>query len=239
MQRSLATVLAACVLGGCQVHAEDSGPTVSRNYQVGNFQKIEVAGPYDVEIRTGPNVSISGRGGEKLLERTEVEVSGDKLVIRPKSHHGLFNWSWGNHGSATFAVTVPQLTGVTIAGSGDIKVDKVQGQQFDGTVAGSGGLDLGAVDVQSLKLAIAGSGNVKAAAGKAQAAKYDIVGSGDVDASGVQAQQVKVSIAGAGGVKAHSSGTAGVSIAGSGDVDVSGGAKCTVKKAGSGSVRCS
>lgn len=239
MHRSLAAVIAACTLAGCQVRDGNGGPTVSRNYNVGTFQQIEVAGPYDVEIRTGANASVSARGGEKLLERTVVEVHGDKLVIHRESHHGFFNWSWGEGGKASFAITVPQLTGATILGSGDIKVDRVAGQQFDGRVAGSGGLDVGAVDVQSLKLSIAGSGSAKAAAGKAQEGKYEIAGSGDVDAGAVQAQQLKISITGSGGVKAHSSGTAAVSIIGSGDVDVAGGAKCTVRKTGAGNVRCS
>jgi hypothetical protein len=239
MRRSLAAVIAASALAGCQAHAGDGGPTVSRNYQVGNFQQIEVAGPYDVEVRTGSNPGVSGRGGEKLLERTVVEVKGDKLAIHPENNHGFFHWGWGRHGKASFTVTVPQLSGATIAGSGDIRVDKVAGQQFEGTVAGSGGLNVGALDVQSLKLSIAGSGSAKAGSGKAQSAVYDIAGSGDVDAGGIQTQQLKVSIAGSGGVKGHSSGTADVSIMGSGNVAVAGGAKCNVSKAGSGNVSCS
>jgi len=239
MRKSVAALIAASALSGCQVHAqEDAGRTVSRNYQVGNFQQIEVAGPYDVDIRTGSNVSVSAKGGEKLLDRTTVEVNGDKLVIRPERNHSFFNFGWSHHGKASFVVTVPALSAATIAGSGDIRIDKVAGQNFDGTVAGSGGLEVASVDVQQLKLAIAGSGGVKAA-GKAQSAKYDIAGSGDVNAGALQTQDLKASIAGSGGIKAHSSGNADVSIMGSGDVEVTGGAKCKVSKAGSGDVRCS
>jgi hypothetical protein len=240
MLRPLAAIVAASALAGCQVHAQEGGgPTVSKNYSVGNFSAIEVAGPYDVEVRTGSKPSVSAQGGERLLERTVVEVSGDKLVIRPEGNHSFFHWGWGRRGKAHFVVTVPQLNGATIAGSGDISVDKISGQGFEGTVAGSGGINLAAINVQQLKLSIAGSGGVKAGAGTAQSANYDIAGSGDIDAGAVQAQGLKVSIAGSGGVKAHSSGTADVSIMGSGDVDVAGGAKCTISKAGSGNVRCS
>ena len=235
-----AVIAAATATSACgQSRAEDGGPTVSRNYQVGSFDQIEVAGPYDVDVRTGSGVSVSARGGEKLLEKTVVEVKGNKLVIRPEEHHGLFHWGWGVNGKASFTVTVPQLSGATIAGSGDIKVDKVAGNEFEGTVAGSGGLDVGAIDVQTLKIAIAGSGAAKAHSGRAQQAKLDIAGSGDIDARGIQAQSADVSIAGSGSVTAHATGTADVSIMGSGDVDVTGGAKCSVSKAGSGNVRCS
>ena len=240
MQRSLAAAIAAsAVLSGCHVRAgEGGGSTVSRNYQVGNFQTIEVAGPYDVEVRTGSNPSVAAHGSQKLLERTVVEVEGDKLVIHPENNHSFFHFGWSNHGKATFTVTVPKLSGATIAGSGDIHVDRVEGSQFEGSVAGSGGITVANFDVQQLKLSIAGSGGVKGS-GKAKSAVYDIAGSGGIDGSGIVAEQAKVSIAGSGDVKAHATGTADVSIMGSGDVDVSGGAKCTVSKAGSGNVRCS
>ena len=237
---AMAIIAASATTAACgQGHAEDAGPTVSRNYQVGAFQQIEVAGPYDVQVHTGANPGVTARGGEKLLDRTTVEVKGDKLVIHPKRTHGWFNFGWGHHGKATFAVTVPQLSGATIAGSGDIQIDRVQGSNFEGVVAGSGGLNVDAVDVQQLKLAIAGSGSAKAGNGKAQTAKYDIAGSGDVDARSIQTNDVNVSIAGSGSVRAHASDTAKVSIMGSGDVDVAGGAKCSISKAGSGDVHCS
>lgn len=242
MRKSIAAavIAASAATSACgQMHDEGAGPTVSRNYQVGNFQEIEVAGPYEVTVRTGGNPSVSGQGSQKLLDRTVVEVRGDKLVIRPQEQNHFFNWSWGSHGKADFTVTVPQLSAATIAGSGDIQVDNIRGDRFDGAVAGSGGLNLGSVEVGSLKLSIGGSGSAKASAGKVQTADYSIGGSGDIDAGAVQTQQAKVSIAGSGSVKAHATSTADVSIMGSGDVDVSGGAKCSVSKAGSGDVRCS
>lgn len=241
MRNSLAAVIvASTALAGCHARAEvGDGATVSRNYQVGNFQKIEVAGPYDVQVRTGANPGVSARGSEKLLGRTVVEVQGDKLVIRPERHGGWFSFGWSTHGKADFVVTVPQLRAATIAGSGDISVDQVHGDSFEGTVAGSGGLNLGSANVQWLKLTIAGSGGAKAGAGKVQNGEYEIAGSGDVDARAVQADQAKISIAGSGNVRAQATRTADVSVMGSGDVDVTGGAKCSISKAGSGDVRCS
>lgn len=237
---AMAIIAASATIAACgQGHAQDAGPTVSRNYPVGAFQQIEVAGPYDVQVHTGASPSVSGRGGQKLLEHTVVEVKGDKLVIRPERQRDWFNFGWEHNGKASFAVTVPQLSGATIAGSGDLNVDRVQGSNFEGVVAGSGGLNVDALEVQQLKLSIAGSGSAKAGNGKAQTAKYDIAGSGDVDARNVQTSDVDASIAGSGSIRAHASGNAKVSILGSGDVDVAGGAKCSISKAGSGDVHCS
>jgi hypothetical protein len=242
MRKSIAAavVAASAATASCgQARSEGAGPTVSRNFQVGNFQQIEVAGPYDVTVRTGSNPSVSAQGSQKLLDQTIVEVRGDKLIIHPEAQRHFFQWGFGNRGKADFTVTVPQLNGAAIAGSGDIHVDNVKGDRFDGNVGGSGGLDVSSVEVGSLKLSIGGSGSVKAAGGKAETAEYSIGGSGDIDASAVQTQQARVSIAGSGSVRAHATGTADVRIMGAGDVDVTGGAKCTVSKTGSGDVRCS
>jgi len=232
---ALAAVLTACSHG----NREEAGPTVARNYQVGSFKQIEVAGPYDVEVRTGANPTVAANGSEKLLERTVVEVKGDTLSIHPEEHNSWFNMGWHHNGKAKFIVTVPELSGATIAGSGGIKVDKVAGDSFEGTIAGSGGLQLDTTEVKSLKLSIGGSGGIKTGTGKAEVAEYEIAGSGGIDAAGVSATQAKVSIAGSGSVKANATSTAAVDIMGSGNVNVSGGAKCTVSKAGSGNVSCS
>ena len=231
-----ATALTSACNGG---RSENAGPTVSRNYQIGNFHQIEVAGPYDVEVRTGANPGVSARGSQKLLEHTTVEVQGDKLVIHPQESHGFFHFGWSHNGNASFVVTVPQLTGAAIAGSGGIKVNQVSADSFEGSVAGSGDLDVASLDVKSLKLSIAGSGGVKTGAGKAANADYEIAGSGDIDAGAVTSQQLKVSIAGSGNVKAHATGAAEVDILGSGDAEITGGAKCSVSKTGSGDAHCS
>jgi hypothetical protein len=240
MPRSIAPVLAAAALAGCHAQADGGeGATVSKNYSVGNFSAIEVAGPYDVQVRTGSSPSVSGSGSEKLLERTVVEVQGDKLLIHAENNHSFFHFGFGSRGKAHFVVTVPQLSGATIAGSGGITVDKVTGNAFEGDIAGSGGLNLTSVEVQSLKLSIGGSGGVKAGTGRAKSVEYEIAGSGGIDAAGITAEQAKVSIAGSGSVKANATATADIHVMGSGDVNVTGGAKCNISKAGSGDVHCS
>lgn len=218
---------------------EDAGPVVSRAYQVGNFSEVEVAGPFDVDIRTGANPGVSARGNEKLIERLEVEVRGDKLVIQPKRDRRWFG-SWGSvRGKGSISVTVPMIRAATLAGAGNMTINAVRGDAFEGQIAGSGDLRVDTVEVGRLKLGIAGSGGASARAGRAQRAEYEIAGSGGVDARGVAVENLEVSIAGSGDIKAHASRSADVDIMGSGDVDVTGGAKCSISKAGSGEVRCS
>lgn len=229
---------AAAVTAGCgEAHSDDAGPRTQRSFTVGAFDHIEVAGPYDVDVRTGPAPSLSADGGERDIERMVVEVKNGTLKIYPKKRKG-FSFGWSHSGPVRVAVTVPGLAGAGIAGSGSIKVDKVGGETFEGEIAGSGDLRLAQVAVNLLKVGIAGSGEFTGA-GRAAAAEYEIAGSGDIDAANVIAERADVSIAGSGNVKAHATATASVDIAGSGDVRMTGGAKCAVSKAGSGNVDCS
>ncbi len=239
MFRIVATAASFVALTACHIGANaeerDPGPTVSRTYQVGAFDRIEVSGPYDVIVSTGGSPSAKATGGGKLLDETEVVVEGNVLKIRPVRKNG-FGWNWGKSGSAKFAVSTASLSGAAISGSGGISVDKVSGD-FKGAIGGSGDLNLRSVAGSAVDLSVGGSGSITAA-GTAQSTAIKIGGSGDVDASGLAARTASVAIGGSGSAKASASDTAKISIAGSGDVVITGGAKCDVSKVGSGDVTC-
>jgi hypothetical protein len=227
-------LLATACHVGADAEDRDAGPQVSRSYQVGAFDKVAVSGPYDVNVVTAGQPGVSAKGGSNLLDETEVVVDGDTLKIRPKKRHGMhFNW---HNGKAVFTVNAAALHGASIAGSGGINVDKVNGD-FNGDVAGSGDLKLAAVAGGKVKLSIAGSGDIEAA-GKADSVDLSIAGSGDIRSGSLASRTADISIAGSGNIAANASENAAVSIMGSGDVNISGGAKCKVSKAGSGSVIC-
>lgn len=240
MNRILLLSSAALLAGGCHMSAEsrdrDAGPATNRTYPAGSFDQVEVAGPYEVKITTGGQPSISATGGSSLLDETEVKIENGVLKIGPKKHNG-FRWNWRS-GKAVFTVTTAALHAASIAGSGEIEANRVEGG-FQGDVAGSGRLTVGEIGGGEATFSVAGSGDVRANGGTADLVKLEIAGSGDIDTAGVSAKAAEVSIAGSGNAKAKASDTAKVSIAGSGNVDISGGAKCTTDKIGSGNVNCS
>ncbi|WP_324805733.1 head GIN domain-containing protein [Sphingomonas sp. LY29] len=240
MLRFIAVAAVALTTAACHYSADaedrDPGPKVDRTYQVGSFDKIQVAGPYDIKVVSGGAPGITASGGSALLDETDVIVENGTLKIIPKKRKGVrFNWT--RDGGATFTVNAAALRGASIAGSGDIVIDRVAGD-FEGEVAGSGNLAIAAATGGKMKLAIAGSGDVRAA-GNVDSVDISIAGSGGVDAAGLATKVADVSIAGSGNVRARASDTADVSIMGSGDVELTGGAKCNVSKHGSGDVRCS
>ena len=235
----LGVLAASASVAACGEARGQGGPTVERSYEVGPFTRIAVAGPYEVDVRTGSQPSVQASGPERAIERMEVEVKGDTLRIRPQKRSGIQLGGTRNSGPVRLEVTVPSLAAAEIAGSGEIDVDRIAGESFEGGVAGSGDLRLGNVEVGRLKIGIAGSGDIRAQSGRATRAEYKISGSGDIDMGSLAVETAAVSIAGSGSIDANATGTAAVNIAGSGDVRLRGGARCQVSKAGSGNVDCS
>ncbi len=234
-----AILIPVMLLGACSMGeaSESKGQPGTRNFQVGAFDKISLLGSSNVIVTVGGAPSVRAEGDSKLLERLEVTVENGVLRIGYKKGS---NWSFGwrkDHGPVTVHVSAPSLTGAEVAGSGDMKIDKVAGGDFAGEIAGSGEIELASLSARNASFSIDGSGGVTAN-GTAETADYDIAGSGDVRAGGLQVKRAKVSIAGSGNVEARAMETADISIMGSGDAVITGTAKCNVSKMGSGDARC-
>ena len=239
--RSLILLVSSLAVAACGVTADasegGSGESVRRSFDVGAFDSVGLAGSHDVVVQVGGPVSVRAEGDPDIIDKLDIRVDGSTLKIGTRK--GV---SWGmdfmrNRKPVTVYVTVPSLAGASIAGSGDLKVDRVEGDRFKGSIAGSGDLQVAAMRVGDAEFAVAGSGDIRAA-GSAQRLQAKVAGSGDLDLSGLEAQQAEVSVAGSGDVRARATRTANVSVAGSGNVTMAGGAQCTVKKRGSGAVNC-
>jgi hypothetical protein len=229
-------VLGACNFSAGAKEAETSGENIRRDFAAAGFDRVAVAGPHNVIVTVGGAHSVRAEGDSKLMERLEVKVKNGELHIGTKDRKG-FSWSSNNRQALTIYVTAPSLSGAAVAGSGDLKVDRVEGKSFAASIGGSGNIDLASLKVEEAAFAIGGSGNIRAA-GTAASSNASIGGSGDLDLGKLETRQAKVSIAGSGSVSARATEAADISIVGSGDVTMAGGAKCTISKMGSGSANC-
>jgi Putative auto-transporter adhesin, head GIN domain len=224
--------LAACSADAAPGH----GDSTSRTYDVGAFNAVSLEGSHDVIIKVGAPASVRAEGDSEALDQLKISVENGSLKVEEKKHG--WNWGSGNRGHATIYVTVPSLKAAALGGSGNIRIDRVEGGNFSASLGGSGNIDLAAMQVGKADFSLAGSGNIKAA-GKASSASISIAGSGNVNAANVEARTASVSIMGSGDADIRALDKADVVLMGSGDANISGGAKCSLSKMGSGSLRCS
>ena len=237
--RTAITAISVLILGACnQANGEEAkatGKGAERSYQVGDFQRVSLAGSHDVVVTVGDAASVRAVGDAEALDRLEIRVDNGELILRDRNRSG-FSWGSNKH-KATIYVTAPALAAAAVAGSGDMKIDRIEGETFEAAISGSGDLDLAAVKVRDASFSVAGSGGLKAR-GSAQTARVSIAGSGEMEAKGFQTADLNLSIAGSGSAELRATGNASVSILGSGSAEIGGGAKCQVSKMGSGSVNC-
>ncbi|HEU0045348.1 head GIN domain-containing protein [Sphingomonas sp.] len=232
--------LAACSVSAGTGDADDGTPGIAaqgsgntRTFAVSDFTAVDLRGADDVDVRVGPGFSVRADGDAELLDHLKISKDGNTLRIARLRKDG---WNWSGT-EARISVTLPQLGVASVAGSGDMTVDRVTGASFKGAAAGSGSIEVAALQVERADISLAGSGDVKLA-GTAKQLQVSIAGSGDVDAGGLRASQAEVSIAGSGSVRAEVEGPAKVNVMGSGDVDLGGKARCQTSKMGSGTIRC-
>lgn len=177
-----------------------------------DFTSIGLGLPVTVYVTKGAH-KVEVEGPAEAVGKMVIEARKGSLQIE----HDEKLRSWKGSG-VTMYVTMPNISGLAIGGSGSIVVK----DEFN--------------EMGDLDLSIGGSGDIEIA-GKAKNVKVSIAGSGDVKASGLSGSNCDVSIAGSGNAKVGEMQALEVSIAGSGDVGYKGEPKLTKSIAGSGNVK--
>lgn len=235
---ALASILALAAACSVDARQDDEHPRRGaqgqRDFQVGAFDSVSLEGAHDVVVTAGAAPSVRAEGDAEAIERLDIRVENG--VLKVGTRRG--SWFGRSHGRVTVHVTGPAtLKAASIGGSGDMRIDRVEGPSFDASIGGSGDMEIGALSAARTHFSIAGSGDIRAA-GRGEQTEISIAGSGSVAAGGFEARTAEVSVVGSGDVALRATGTVDASIMGSGDITISGGARCTVSKLGSGDVNC-
>jgi hypothetical protein len=206
----------AMVVTGCGVRVDD-GPSVSSQRSVGSFERLDVQGSPDVDVRVGDQTSVVVRGDEDAVAQVRTVVRDGTLVVE-RDHHddeGPTIVLGGHH--LRVDVVVPRLTAVAVHGSGDVD------------------LDLGSSPDDALDVTVQGSGDVSAD-GTVRALRASVQGSGDLDFAGLRAADADIAIQGSGDADVHADATLHAAIDGSGDISYTGDPQVTSDLEGSGNL---
>jgi hypothetical protein len=200
-----------------------------------DFQAVSLTGPDDVIIKQGTSFSVRADGPREAVDQLDIKVSDGTLEVGRKRSG---NWA-GNHegGDTTVYVTLPSLTRVSLAGSGNMNVERLEGTQVKADLTGPGDLVIDAVHADKADLSLTGSGDLTAA-GRVKQAALSATGSGNISAENLDVDRASLRLVGSGDVAVHASQGADISIMGSGDAQVLGTASCKISKMGSGEAQC-
>jgi len=203
-----------------------------RVFVASDFDGIRYSLPVQLSVTIGSKFEVKAVGTAEDIDWMVVEKEGSSLVVKSKRGNHRFDRD------TRFYITMPAVENISLAGSGDITVfGDIKSDSFKANVAGSGDIRAEKVFVQKFSANVSGSGGIKIANGSASSADYNIAGSGTISARGLEAKDVDVNIAGSGDVIAFATDNLKVKIAGSGNVDCYGNPKNVEKmKFGSGSI---
>jgi hypothetical protein len=205
----------------------------TRNFGITDFTKIRVSGPYKVVMATGVAPFARASGSAAALDRLQVEVRGDTLVVQ-------YNASWGGYpgadpGPVDVTVGTHDLSNASLIGSGSVAIDRVKSQRFFLTVQGSGAGEIANVAADQLTVSLEGTASAKLA-GEAGKLTALVRGVSSLAAAGLSTPSADLDADGSATIEATVTDTAKINGWGPATVRLSGRPACTLKVQGSATI---
>ena len=198
-----------------------------------DFTKVSFGVAGNLYINIGPEFKVVLEGEKRDLEDIVTEVSGGRLVIKKE------NWRFNLNERITAYVTLPELRGLGVSGSGKAEIkDAVKVEDLDLSVSGSGKIYSDEITVSKLGCSISGSGDIILGGnGNATRADISISGSGNYQGGSYKLGTAEIHISGSGDCACNVTESLRASVSGSGNVTYEGNPKVDAHVSGSGKVR--
>ena len=220
--------VAILTVTGCNAFVtRGSGDLVTEQRQVSNFDRVELSGMGEVVITQDGSESLSIETDDNIMKYVEAVVEGGTLKLGFKDRVNFISPS-----RLVFYVSVDDLNGVAVSGSGDIESDMLKTDHLDVAVSGSGDVQVAELSTGEVNADISGSGEVYLS-GDATTQDLTISGSGKYQAGDLCSGSVTVSISGSGKATVCAIETLESDISGSGSVNYYG--QPSINSSGSGS----
>jgi hypothetical protein len=208
--------------------------------KVDSFNRLSFRVPGKLYLRQGSPQKVEVEASRDVLEELDVDVDGNTLVIGRKGNGWLdFNWDWDNDDKVNVYITVPNIEGINVSGSGTVvSENKLTVGDLDLKVSGSGLLEITADASGEVEADVSGSGTIKLS-GKCQSFDSDVSGSGRVKMEQTVARDATFGVSGSGRIEASGTATSvRATISGSGRVLAANleTDRCNVRISGSGGV---
>lgn len=199
MRKTMTAVAAAMTMSFGAAQAADEEQILDLK----DFDKIEIAGVYTIDVQVGPEYSVMLSGEEEALERAKASVKAGVLRLDRTEKRGKNRWKFGKHEDhgVTAVITLPALNAINVSGV------------VEGVVAG--------VDADAFRIDMSGVGDLEID-GKCETLDLKISGVGDLDAEKLECRMVDVAMSGVGDATVFASDEIDARISGMGDLDVYG-----------------
>ena len=227
---------AAGTAAGCSItgngpwlnRADLTGATTTEVRDVDGFTEISMGGDADLTVIRGEHVSVEVTADSGIQDHIETAV--EDSTIRIRQAYSIV----GSSPAVKVAITVPNLTSLSLSGSADATVSGIQGDSFDVNTSGSSDVHLDG-DVGNLTVSVSGSGDLTVT-GTADSLDASVSGAGTLSGSDLAAAAANVSVSGSGDVTLHVRDALDARVSGAGDLTYLGDPTVTVETTGAGEI---
>jgi hypothetical protein len=205
---------------------------IKETRDVKDFTKVGFGVSGALYITFGSEYKVVLEGEKRYIDQIITEVSGGKLIIKKD------NWKFNMNEKVTVYVTMPELKGLGVSGSGKAEIkDPVKTTDLNLSVSGSGKLYASEISVSNLDCSISGSGDIILQGGNASEGSISVSGSGNYTGESVKIGNAEIHISGSGNCICNVTESLKASVSGSGNVTYEGNPKVDAHVSGSGKVR--
>jgi hypothetical protein len=195
------------------------------------FKEISLGISGDLYFTLGSPQKVEVEADEAVLGKLLTEVKDGVLKIR------FENWNMSSNKPVTIWVTVPEVTGLYISGSGKIIAEgNVSTDNISLKISGSGKLTLSDLKAGSIEAAISGSGDINLT-GYGEKMEIAISGSGNIFGENFSVTGCEIAISGSGGCRIDATGKLEARVSGSGDIYYFSAPQIDASVSGSGKIR--
>ncbi|HYS11917.1 MAG TPA: head GIN domain-containing protein [Burkholderiaceae bacterium] len=161
-----------------------SGVAKSEQRHLAPFDRIDVAGAFDVTLVDGPTYRITVEADNDLLDAISSDVIDNELRISSLR-------SFVSRTTMKVTVESPPLRGLTVSGNAKATANALTGPNFAFAGSGSSTAKLGG-SIDSLKISLAGAGRVDALDLTAESVEVEVLGSGTAEVHAVKTLSLMV-----------------------------------------------
>ena len=200
--------------------------------EVKGFNQIAYSLPCNLEIQQGTMEKVVLEGDQNDIDKIITEVEDGQLKIKPRDEVS------GKFKEIKIIVTVKELNGIAIVGSGDINfTTPLKSSDLEIKVSGSCDLNCEKLKADNLQIRLAGSGDMYIGGDLSSELKVNLAGSGDIQTGDLKAPKADISVAGSGDVTVWATDFLFARVAGSGDIKYKGSPEVDKKVSGSGDIK--
>jgi hypothetical protein len=226
----VSAMLMAVALGASAEIVIGNGKIETERRKLPAFRSIALSGSGTLRVHKGDR-KVEVTTDSNILPYITTDVSSGELRIGFKPALEIRRPT-----KLVFDVTLPELSGLGVSGSGEAYVDAFSGDSFSGELSGSGGIKAD-LDYTKVSLRSSGSGGYDAAV-KARDFRFRCSGSGGAVIEGsADSSEIELSGSGELGARDFAVGEASLRMSGSGRVELRASKSLKIVVSGSGEVR--